>query len=116
MLDDTPEELRVRAEREASAFVFDEDVPRFVVTDEERFEELLRTVLLVPSLVVEEGLELTFSLVLEVVDTPSPLNEVLRLESLLRTEELLSPEDDLEDRLLPADISERDPDEREPAA
>ena len=97
----------MRAERDTSEFE-EEDVPRFVVTFEERlFVELLLTVF---SREVE-GLELTPSLVLEdVVEAPS-LNDVLRLDSLLRTVELLSEEERV-DTLLPDDISDRDPEER----
>ena len=79
-----------------------------VVTFEERvFVALLLTVL---SREVE-GLEFTPSLVLVDVEAPSPLNDVLRLVSLLRTEELLSDEERV-DMLLPDEISDRDPDER----
>ena len=121
VLPDTPDELRVRTVFDTFEFVddplfvvtFEEEVPRFVVTFEERStDERLFTELFLTEFSREvEGLEFTFSLVLEDVEVPS-LNEVLRLDSLpLRTVELLS-EEERADMLLPPDISDRDPDER----
>jgi hypothetical protein len=88
------------------------------LTEERLFVELL---LVASPLEVVTGLEFTFSLevvedltpslVLElVVDAPS-LNDVLLLESLLRTEEILS-FDERVDSPLPDEISEREPEER----
>ena len=114
-------ELRVRTERDTSEFeedvprfvvTFDEDVPRFVDTFEERSMERVLVELLLKLFSRElDGLEFILSLDLADVEAPSPLNDVLRLVSLLRTDELLSEEERV-DKLLPDDISDRDPDER----
>ena len=121
VLPETPDELRVRTVFDTFELVddplfvvtFEEEVPRLVVTFEERStDERLFTELFLTEFSREvEGLEFTFSLVLEDVEVPS-LNEVLRLDSLpLRTVELLS-EEERADMLLPPDISDCDPDER----
>ena len=104
----------MRVEFEIFAFEFEEEVPLFVFTVEVRLL-VERFPLTAPSLetfsLEEVDLELIPSLLeVDLALVPS-LNDVLRLESLLlRNEELLPSE--REESPLPADISERDPEER----
>ena len=103
--------LRVRVDVEAVDPEFEEDVPLFVVTAEERLlaERLFIELPLVASPLEDDDLALTPSLF--DLDSAPSLNEVLRLVSLpLLTEELRASE--RAEELLPDAIAERDPEER----
>ena len=106
LLLEVAELLRVRTDLVSVDTEFDEDVPLFVVTAEERLfvERLFTELPLVASPLEEEEDDLVLVLIPSLDDVPRLVSLLLLTEELLASERV--------EELLPDAIEERDPEER----